>query len=415
MAIGQPDSVANAVLGRPFVRFAHVVGWVYLAGAAIELLGYQGEYPSDQLWSALIPVAVMAALLAVLNIQRSFIGAIVYVAVGGVAIYITAVLVFGLGHDTQTTDAVPLTMMKIALIMVGGASGGPWRALAWTVGAFVVGEVAVSAAALQSSARITPDASTIATVATLALVLSTVGMTRAARTRARPTLAQAARDEEASEIRYRIEVRAAALMHDTILSHLAAVSHSQTGPLRPELRREIEEDLAVLLGEEWLSEPATDDGRGTERANWRHSALFEAVQEVRDSNLKVEVTGDLAAVGRLSRERDQAIGLAVKQCLVNVLNHAEVDSAEVVIIGAARELSVMVIDAGRGFEEASVGADRLGIRQSVRHRIEEVGGAVQIWSTPGRGTSVMIRVPLSELVHGASRDVERDPGEAIDV
>jgi signal transduction histidine kinase len=52
-----------------------------------------------------------------------------------------------------------------------------------------------------------------------------------------------------------------------------------------------------------------------------------------------------------------------------------------------------VIDAGRGFDEAATGRDRLGLRTSVRSRIASVGGRVQVWSAPGRGTSVLLQVP----------------------
>jgi len=38
--------------------------------------------------------------------------------------------------------------------------------------------------------------------------------------------------------------------------------------------------------------------------------------------------------------------------------------------------------------------DRLGLRRSVRDRIESIGGTVQVWSTPGRGTSIVLSVPL---------------------
>jgi signal transduction histidine kinase len=99
----------------------------------------------------------------------------------------------------------------------------------------------------------------------------------------------------------------------------------------------------------------------------------------------------------LDAERDTAAGLAVKQCLVNVLRHAQVEHAEVVIIGAEQEISIMVIDSGRGFSEEHVGVDRLGLRQSVRRRIESVGGGVKLWSTPGRGTSIMLRLPASSV------------------
>jgi signal transduction histidine kinase len=188
-------------------------------------------------------------------------------------------------------------------------------------------------------------------------------------------------------------------MHDTVLDHLDALAADPSSTLQPELKRRIENDLEILIGEEWLSDPSPEVDAQV-KPDWRRSAMLGAIKEARDLSLQVEVTGDLAAVGRLSRERDVALGLAVKQCLVNVLRHAQVERAEVVIIGSADDVSVMVIDSGRGFSEDLVGADRLGIRQSVRHRIEAVGGDVQLWSTPGRGTSIMIRVPAPFVLDG---------------
>ena len=189
-------------------------------------------------------------------------------------------------------------------------------------------------------------------------------------------------------------------MHNTVLGHLAAIAAGADGALHPQLKREIQKDLTVLIGAEWLTDPppAADDQA---RADWRHSALLAAVQESRELSLAVDVTGDPAAVGRLTAERDIAVGLAVKQCLVNVLRHAQVAHAEVVVIGSASDVSVMVIDAGRGFSEQLVASDRLGLRQSVRRRIESVGGEVRLWSTPGRGTSVLIRVPAARVSGGS--------------
>ncbi|MDQ1579164.1 MAG: hypothetical protein QOE21_1851, partial [Microbacteriaceae bacterium] len=57
----------------------------------------------------------------------------------------------------------------------------------------------------------------------------------------------------------------------------------------------------------------------------------------------------------------------------------------------------MVVDTGRGFSEGETGADRLGLRTSVRRRIEAIQGSVQVWSTPGRGTSIMIRIPTDAV------------------
>lgn len=193
-------------------------------------------------------------------------------------------------------------------------------------------------------------------------------------------------------MRYRIEAKAAAVMHDTVLNHLAAIGAAPDGPLNPSLRDQVERDLQVLIGEEWLLDADTDT-REDARAEWVQSRLFKAVDEARELGLLVEVSGELSAVSRLGAERSGAVAQAAKQCLVNVLKHAGTDRAEVVVYGSEREVSVMIIDAGKGFSEDEMGADRLGLRQSVRRRIENVGGTVQVWSTPGRGTSVMIRVP----------------------
>src|SRR5690606_8202612 len=85
------------------------------------------------------------------------------------------------------------------------------------------------------------------------------------------------------------------------------------------------------------------------------------------------------------------------QCLANVIKHSGVMKAEVAVYGSDSEVSVMIVDDGSGFEVNAVGPDRLGLRASVRRRIEAVGGTVQLWSTPGSGTSVLIRVPVADV------------------
>jgi signal transduction histidine kinase len=330
---------------------------------------------------------------------------IAFLAVGGVTAFLLAMTLLSEVGGLRS-NALPISLVKVALILVSGSGFLPRASIIWTFAGFVVGEAASSLAALQVHLQPQMDEVTFEVVLGLLLVMVTIALTRAARSRVRPELARAALDEELAALRYRIELRAASLMHDTVLDHLDALAVAPSGALPPELKRRVEKDLEILVGEEWLNDPSPEvDGQAG--SDWRRSAMLGAVQEARELSLQVEVTGDLAAVSRLSPERDVALGLAVKQCLVNVLRHAQVEHAEVVIIGSADDISVMVIDSGRGFSEELVGADRLGIRQSVRHRIEAVGGDVQLWSTPGRGTSVMIRVP-APLVPDEAAAVTRD-------
>jgi signal transduction histidine kinase len=400
VTIGPPQQLGLQMMSRAFRRFAQVAAYVCVAGAALEIVGYQSEEPALVLWPALVPLIVMAAALA-LPWKRTGSHSVVLLLIGGMSLYCFGLIVLTQHPALSASSAVPLSFLKVALILAGGSGSTARSSILWCTAGFAVAEAAAIAAAAQTGALIRPDSASILVEVGLVLMFVTIGRTASRFLRARPQLDRAAIDEEVSAMRYRIEVKAAALMHDTVLGHLAAVAGAAHGELRPELRRQIERDLEVLLGEEWLSDPSPELDSQT-RSEWRQSGLLAAVQQARELSLSIEVTGDLGAVGRLSPERDAAVGLAVKQCLVNVARHAEVGHAEVVVIGAEDEVSIMVIDAGRGFSEALVASDRLGLRQSVHSRIEAVGGGVRIWSTPGRGTSVMIRVPASAPLVGPS-------------
>ena len=125
--------------------------------------------------------------------------------------------------------------------------------------------------------------------------------------------------------------------------------------------------------------------------------MFDAVQECRLLGLEVDVTGDPACLGRLNRDNGRTLGLAVKQCLVNVLKHSGTSHAEVAVFASRTDVSVMVVDTGRGFDADGVAPDRFGLRGSVDRRIDEIGGSVKVFSTVGRGTSIVIRVPASQV------------------
>ncbi len=382
------------MINRAFSRFAHTVGYTCLSAVILEVIGFQAAVPTRVLWPALFPLVLSFVSLVLLDRNRTTFHTITFLVIGGFSQYWFDRSLLTQVPAAQWTNQPSLSLVNVALILVIGSGFTVRATVLWTLAGFAVGQVASVAASVQSGKAIRIDFISLFAVVILVAVVMGRQLTRNRLQTVRPGFDRAAVDEELSAMRYRIEVKAAALMHDMVLNHLAVVATAQEGALRPELKRQIEKDLEFLIGEEWLSDPSPEvDSQA--RTDWRSSSLLAAVQEARDLSLTIEVTGDLAAVGRLDPERDVALGLAVKQCLVNVLRHAQVERAEVVIIGSESEVSVMVIDAGRGFSEQSVSADRLGLKQSVRRRIESVGGDVRLWSTPGRGTSVMIRVPSS--------------------
>ncbi len=393
MTLGLPPHLAARAANESFLRALHTVALTSLAGAFAIVLVFQAERPQQTLWPAMIAVIPMAVMLWLYRRSRSLLFSVSYLVVGGASTFWYLITFYTQSPPILPSDAFSIALPKIALLMVGGAGLGAGMRLAWCVIGYLTAETVGAGALLVTGHPLSFDTRTFLAFAVAIIMLGLTWVSQRQLRRSRPLLHRVARDEQVASIRYRIEVKAAAMMHDTVLSHLAAIASSTGGGLSPKLQEQIERDLNILVGEEWLGDD--EPSGGSHSSGWLESGLYSAIQESRTLGLDVEPTGDLSAVSRLDRETSIALGLAVKQCLVNVLRHSGTTRAEVVAYGTDDEVSVMVIDGGRGFAEAEAGGDRLGLRNSVRRRMESVGAAVQVWSTPGRGTSIMIRIPVA--------------------
>ena len=395
MSLGLPVHLVPHHVRRAYARAAHVVALVCILVAMLSIIAIQAQLPDRILWPALVAYAVMLVALWQLDRHRTPFYNAAYLVVGGACLYWVSVVAMTEFPGAALSDSFVLSMGKVALIMVGGAGVRTRTAIAWSAAGLIVSGIVTVVAIRQTQSVFVVDSTALTAFGIFAALQAGASLTRFRGRSAQPSLHRAARDEQLSAMRYRIEIKAAGVMHDTVLNHLAAIASARDGEISKTLRAQIDRDLEVLVGEEWLLDA---DGAPDQQAHveWRTSPLFRVVEESRQFGLEVEVSGDVAAVSRLGVERATAVALAAKQCLVNVSRHAGTDRAELVVYGSDREVSVMVIDTGKGFSEQETGADRLGLRQSVRRRIETVGGTVQVWSTPGKGTSVMIRVPASQ-------------------
>ncbi len=395
MSLGLPAHLAPQAVRRSFAAAQHTVAITLLCVALFTTLVLQSARVDSLLWPAAIALLPAIGWLALRRPVRSSLWAAGYLLIGGVGVYFHAAILLGEPISIMDGDGFSFLAVKVALIMVGGVVAGAGAGLAWTIAGYAVAEGATGLALLQSGLPLHLDVPSLFACLMTAAIIPLLGYVHRRQHGAQPRLHRAAQDEQVAALRYRIEVKAATLMHDTVLNHLAALADSTGDALSPVLRQQMKEDVDSLVGEEWLAD-STEAVDEKTRFDWQRSGLFTAIQEGRLMGLEVEATGDLAAVGRLDRESSIALGLAVKQCLVNVLRHSGTAHAEVAVYGAESALSVMVIDNGCGFSEAATGTDRLGLRSSVRKRMELVGGQVNVWSTPGRGTSIMIKVPVAE-------------------
>src|SRR5690606_11056238 len=102
--------------------------------------------------------------------------------------------------------------------------------------------------------------------------------------------------------------------------------------------------------------------------------------------------------GRLPREVETAAYRIVQEALTNVAKHAASSSCRVSLVRLARGLVVVVGDDGVGFDAGGERASRewgLGL-VSMRERATQLGGSLVVESAPGRGTRVMVELPVEE-------------------
>jgi signal transduction histidine kinase len=128
------------------------------------------------------------------------------------------------------------------------------------------------------------------------------------------------------------------------------------------------------------------------------STLTDAVRRLAErfgteTGLVVEV--DLAdGVRSLNRDQEVVLLRAVQESLANVRRHAGARRVAVRLVADGRNARVEVGDDGVGFEpdDESRGFGLAGMRG----RVSEVGGEMDVASSPGGGTRVIVTVPVGE-------------------
>ena len=396
MSLGLPGHLVQATLSRALARASHWFGIVCLAGALVAVSVLSMQKVTAQLWITVLAVVAMGAVLVLLSRHRTVPLTVAFLILSTGCVYLYTVTVLSVPDGFAASNMFLISLPKMAMIMVGGAGSSALVGVLWSTLGFALAEMVVVLAVLQTHAAYHPDVFTVSTFVFLVGVMLLDSFARRTGRAAQPAIHRAVLDDESRILRHDLDTRAIARMNDTTLDQLVALSHVAPGVLRSPMKSAIRGTLRTLQDDTWLSDAVDARGAGLPPGAdaWLASAVYTAIDRVRDRGLVVEVTGERAALGRLDAVRDRELGLAVQQCLVNVVRHAGIVTAEVVIDADIDSVSVMVKDAGRGFTESEAGSDRLGLRHSVRRRIEQLGGSVEVWSRPGAGTSVLLTVPV---------------------
>jgi signal transduction histidine kinase len=107
-------------------------------------------------------------------------------------------------------------------------------------------------------------------------------------------------------------------------------------------------------------------------------------------------TGDHSV--RLPTPIETAVFRSVQEALTNAVRHADADRIAIIMRRDSDAIVVTVADDGGGFDVAAA-RQPFGIL-GMQERTAAFGGDVEITSRPGRGTVVVVRIPLAPF--GAS-------------
>jgi signal transduction histidine kinase/ligand-binding sensor domain-containing protein len=108
---------------------------------------------------------------------------------------------------------------------------------------------------------------------------------------------------------------------------------------------------------------------------------------------KVEIGGTVRA---LPPNLEREILRIAQEALANVVRHANATQITVALRYHSSQVILTVADDGRGFDpnESFVGGGHFGL-QGMRERAAQIGARLQIESHPGRGTKVLLEVPIT--------------------
>ncbi len=188
--------------------------------------------------------------------------------------------------------------------------------------------------------------------------------------------------ERGERIRQEERAEVAAHLHDSVLQTLALIQRSDDPQRMAMLARHQESELR-----DWLYGTAPLDG-----IDLVSTALKQAAARVEED---FQIPVDVVTVGdHAVEERTKALVAAASEAMVNAAKHSGADRMSLFMEVEDDVVEVYVTDQGDGFDLESVSGDRQGIAQSIRSRMEKVGGEVSIDTEDGEGTEVVLRMKL---------------------
>ncbi|TPW75789.1 sensor histidine kinase [Schumannella soli] len=391
-----PREVAAGVITDTISRMVWATGAVnLLLDVPIVIEAYMRLGIGHEVGPPLVLLALVLALLLLAAWRSRPLTSLLFLIVGAVAVAAFQLVVLRDLPDAAAHYNFLLNRPAVALGLVAIAPTTPLIVSSWLLAGWATTSGISAVVAAVGDHPFSPGfGPTMMMIIGTGLCAVLAAIQRRARSRV-PNFDELEAETQALTTGADLARRTTAVVHDTVLNDLAIVMNG-SDVLDERTRARLRDDLDTLTSADWLTTshhvPA-DDADAVLR-----NRITRMVTDFQWRGLSVRVTGGGTGIYRLDPEAADALLDATRAALENVLKHSGTTDAEIVSSSTEEMISVMVIDQGVGFDASAVADDRLGIRESMSGRLERVGGRLDVWSTRGAGTSVVLTVPVLDVV-----------------
>jgi signal transduction histidine kinase len=120
---------------------------------------------------------------------------------------------------------------------------------------------------------------------------------------------------------------------------------------------------------------------------------WKAREVARRTGIKIRVEAEEVS-DDLPEEHRTCVFRVVQEALHNATRHAGASQVRIQVRQEAKQIHVVIVDDGSGFEPREKGMGILGMEERVRN----LGGTLHIESAPGHGARLSFDLPLAEAV-----------------
>lgn len=85
----------------------------------------------------------------------------------------------------------------------------------------------------------------------------------------------------------------------------------------------------------------------------------------------------------------------IQEAIQNSIRHSQAQQIDISISHSVSSLIVSIIDNGKGFEPAAIISKGLGLK-NMKHRMHLLGGTIEWNSSPGTGSTVILKLPVKK-------------------